>query len=236
MLNSWLAVNVWDDFVECSLSFIRVTREHREMLVKLAKQNTNKAKDSLRKVRTNAMNKLKKSKDKASEDTIRLIEKQVLLPTDVVLMYLTQKITCSCLKWGEWKWNTPSSFTDGTGIGWVSVLDLALHWTLGIRRRRGSCWPSAVFQALSWMLYSTSFILITTKLWGGWWGNWGPQKVDNLPKVTLLVNGSSGIQTQQTDLRGYTLMLSCLCLVVWCGELGTWPCSQCAEWWHFNKS
>lgn len=62
------------------------------MLVKLAKQNTNKAKDSLRKVRTNAMNKLKKSKDKASEDTIRLIEKQVLLPTDVVLMYLTQKI------------------------------------------------------------------------------------------------------------------------------------------------
>ncbi|XP_014444093.1 ribosome-recycling factor, mitochondrial [Tupaia chinensis] len=55
----------------------KVTREHREMLVKLAKQNTNKAKDSLRKVRTNAMNKLKKSKDKASEDTIRLIEKQI---------------------------------------------------------------------------------------------------------------------------------------------------------------
>ena len=54
-----------------------MTREHREMLVKLAKQNTNKAKDSLRKVRTNAMNKLKKSKDKVSEDTIRLIEKQV---------------------------------------------------------------------------------------------------------------------------------------------------------------
>ncbi|XP_076701648.2 ribosome-recycling factor, mitochondrial isoform X6 [Callospermophilus lateralis] len=54
-----------------------VTREHREMLVKLAKQNTNKAKDSLRRVRTNAMNKLKKSKDKTSEDTIRLIEKQI---------------------------------------------------------------------------------------------------------------------------------------------------------------
>uniref|UniRef100_A0A8D1MK20 Ribosome-recycling factor, mitochondrial n=1 Tax=Sus scrofa TaxID=9823 RepID=A0A8D1MK20_PIG len=54
----------------------KVTREHREMLVKLAKQNTNKAKESLRKVRTNAMNKLKKSKDKASEDTLRLIEKQ----------------------------------------------------------------------------------------------------------------------------------------------------------------
>ncbi|KAF6327698.1 mitochondrial ribosome recycling factor [Rhinolophus ferrumequinum] len=55
----------------------KVTREHREMLVKLAKQNTNKAKESLRKVRTSAMNKLKKSKDKASEDTIRLIEKQI---------------------------------------------------------------------------------------------------------------------------------------------------------------
>ncbi|XP_011844858.1 PREDICTED: ribosome-recycling factor, mitochondrial isoform X3 [Mandrillus leucophaeus] len=55
----------------------QVTREHREMLVKLAKQNTNKAKDSLRKVRTNAMNKLKKSKDTVSEDTIRLVEKQI---------------------------------------------------------------------------------------------------------------------------------------------------------------
>lgn len=55
----------------------KVTREHREMLVKLAKQNTNKAKESLRKVRTNAMNKVKKSKDKVSEDTIRLVEKQI---------------------------------------------------------------------------------------------------------------------------------------------------------------
>lgn len=62
------------------------------MLVKLAKQNTNKAKDSLRKVRSNAINKVKKSKDKASEDTIRLIEKQVLLPTDVIFTYLTHKI------------------------------------------------------------------------------------------------------------------------------------------------
>ncbi|XP_072487926.1 ribosome-recycling factor, mitochondrial isoform X3 [Notamacropus eugenii] len=55
----------------------KVTREHREMLVKLAKQNTNKAKDALRKVRTNAMNKLKKSKDTVAEDTIKLIEKQI---------------------------------------------------------------------------------------------------------------------------------------------------------------
>ncbi|XP_058297406.1 ribosome-recycling factor, mitochondrial-like isoform X1 [Hylobates moloch] len=55
----------------------QVIREHREMLVKLAKQNTNKAKYSLRKVCTNAVNKLKKSKDTVSEDTIRLIEKQI---------------------------------------------------------------------------------------------------------------------------------------------------------------
>lgn len=70
----------------------KVTREHREMLVKPAKQNTNKAKENLRKVRTNAMNKLKKSKDKTSEDTIRLIEKQVLWPTDGASVYLTQGI------------------------------------------------------------------------------------------------------------------------------------------------
>lgn len=67
------------------------------MLAKLAKQNTNKAKDSLRKVRTNAMNKLKKSKDKTSEDTIRLIEKQVLFPADVTPLYVIQAFTCSCL-------------------------------------------------------------------------------------------------------------------------------------------
>nr|XP_045016792.1 ribosome-recycling factor, mitochondrial isoform X2 [Jaculus jaculus] len=59
----------------------KVTREHREMLVKLAKQSTNKAKDSLRRVRANAMNKLKKSKDNTSEDTIRLIEKQLQTPS-----------------------------------------------------------------------------------------------------------------------------------------------------------
>ena len=80
------------------------------MMVKLAKQNTNKAKDSLRKVRTNAMNKLKKSKDKVSEDTIRLIEKQVLLPASVVRMCLTQGTTCSCLKRGRVQQNTPDSF------------------------------------------------------------------------------------------------------------------------------
>jgi ribosome recycling factor len=68
------------------------------MLVKLAKQNTNKAKENLRKVRTNAMNKLKKSKDKTSEDTIRLIEKQVLLLTDGTSVYLACVLMLGALK------------------------------------------------------------------------------------------------------------------------------------------
>ncbi|GAB1286285.1 Ribosome-recycling factor, mitochondrial [Apodemus speciosus] len=70
----------------------KVTREHREMLVKLAKQNTNKAKENLRKVRTNAMNKLKKSKDKTSEDTIRLIEKQISQMADDMVAELDRHL------------------------------------------------------------------------------------------------------------------------------------------------
>lgn len=70
----------------------KVTREHREMLVKLAKQNTNKAKDSLRRVRTNAMNKVKKSKDKASEDTVRLIEKQISQMADDTIAELDRHL------------------------------------------------------------------------------------------------------------------------------------------------
>lgn len=56
----------------------RVTREHRENLVKLAKQFSNKAKDSLRRVRSNAISQVKKSKEGVSDDTIHLIEKQVI--------------------------------------------------------------------------------------------------------------------------------------------------------------
>lgn len=55
----------------------RVTREHRENLVKLAKQFSNKAKDLLRRVRSNTISQLKKSKEGVSDDTIHLIEKQV---------------------------------------------------------------------------------------------------------------------------------------------------------------
>lgn len=55
----------------------KVTREHRENLTKLAKQFSNKAKDSLRRVRTSAIAKVKKVKDGHSEDTVRLVEKQI---------------------------------------------------------------------------------------------------------------------------------------------------------------
>ncbi|XP_030624715.1 ribosome-recycling factor, mitochondrial [Chanos chanos] len=55
----------------------KVTREHRENLAKLAKQFSNKAKESLRRVRSNAVTQVKKSKEGVSEDTIRLVEKQI---------------------------------------------------------------------------------------------------------------------------------------------------------------
>ncbi|KTG45109.1 hypothetical protein cypCar_00014001 [Cyprinus carpio] len=58
-------------------NLLRVTREHRENLVKLAKQFSNKAKDSLRRVRTGAVTRVKKSKESVSEDTIHLVEKQI---------------------------------------------------------------------------------------------------------------------------------------------------------------
>ncbi|KAG9477959.1 hypothetical protein GDO78_013119 [Eleutherodactylus coqui] len=54
-----------------------ISREHRENLAKLAKQLTNKAKDSLRKVRSGALQEVKKFKASVSEDTIKLIEKQI---------------------------------------------------------------------------------------------------------------------------------------------------------------
>lgn len=57
--------------------FGRVTREHRENLAKLAKQLSNKAKESLRRVRSSAVTQTKKAKEGHSEDTIRLVEKQV---------------------------------------------------------------------------------------------------------------------------------------------------------------
>lgn len=54
-----------------------MTREHRENLAKLAKQLSNKAKDSLRRVRSNAVTQVKRAKEGHSEDTLRLVEKQV---------------------------------------------------------------------------------------------------------------------------------------------------------------
>ncbi|KAF7700777.1 ribosome-recycling factor, mitochondrial [Silurus meridionalis] len=55
----------------------KVTREHRENLAKLAKQFSNKAKESVRRVRSNTLAQVKRSKEGVSEDTIHLIEKQV---------------------------------------------------------------------------------------------------------------------------------------------------------------
>ncbi|KAG7223922.1 hypothetical protein INR49_015178 [Caranx melampygus] len=55
----------------------KITREHRENLTKLAKQLSNKAKDSLRRARSNSIAQVKKAKEGHSEDTIRLVEKQI---------------------------------------------------------------------------------------------------------------------------------------------------------------
>ncbi|XP_028319361.1 ribosome-recycling factor, mitochondrial [Gouania willdenowi] len=62
----------------------KVTREHRENLSKVAKQFSNKAKESLRKVRSNAVTQAKKAKEGHSEDTIRLVEKQIQQMADSV--------------------------------------------------------------------------------------------------------------------------------------------------------
>ncbi|XP_063172051.1 ribosome-recycling factor, mitochondrial [Candoia aspera] len=60
----------------------KVTREHRENLVAVAKQLTHKAKESLRKVRAEAISQTKKAKSTTSEDTIRLIERQIQQMTE----------------------------------------------------------------------------------------------------------------------------------------------------------
>lgn len=54
-----------------------MTREHRENLAKVAKQLANKAKESLRRVRSGAVTQAKRTKEGHSEDTVRLVEKQV---------------------------------------------------------------------------------------------------------------------------------------------------------------
>ncbi|KAM4663944.1 ribosome-recycling factor, mitochondrial isoform 2-T2 [Discoglossus pictus] len=71
----------------------QVTREHRENLSKLAKQLTNKAKDTLRKVRTSAMQEVKKSKGEVSEDTLKLLEKQIQQMADTVALEMDKQLT-----------------------------------------------------------------------------------------------------------------------------------------------
>lgn len=55
----------------------RVTREHRENLARTAKQLANRAKESLRRVRSGAVAQAKRTKEGHSEDTVRLAERQV---------------------------------------------------------------------------------------------------------------------------------------------------------------
>ncbi|XP_070706708.1 ribosome-recycling factor, mitochondrial [Pempheris klunzingeri] len=70
----------------------KVTREHRENLAKLAKQLSNKAKDSLRKVRSNAVALVKRAKEGHSEDTIRLVEKQIQQMSDSMAVDIDKQL------------------------------------------------------------------------------------------------------------------------------------------------
>ncbi|XP_044000649.1 ribosome-recycling factor, mitochondrial [Gambusia affinis] len=70
----------------------KVTREHRENLAKLAKQFSNKAKDSLRRVRSNSANQVKKAKEGHSEDTIRLVEKQIQQMADNIAAEIDKQL------------------------------------------------------------------------------------------------------------------------------------------------
>ncbi|CAH1272655.1 MRRF [Branchiostoma lanceolatum] len=60
----------------------KVTKEHRENLSKKAKTACNKTKDQIRDIRNQAMKEAKKAKSTVSEDTVRLVEKQVQQLTD----------------------------------------------------------------------------------------------------------------------------------------------------------
>ncbi|KAK5878802.1 hypothetical protein CesoFtcFv8_024179 [Champsocephalus esox] len=71
----------------------KVTREHRENLAKLAKQFGNKAKDSLRRVRSNAVTQVKKTKDAQSEDTLRLVEKQIQQMADNMALDIDKQLS-----------------------------------------------------------------------------------------------------------------------------------------------
>uniref|UniRef100_A0A803JMU6 Ribosome-recycling factor, mitochondrial n=1 Tax=Xenopus tropicalis TaxID=8364 RepID=A0A803JMU6_XENTR len=70
----------------------QVTREHRENLTKLAKQLTNKAKDSLRKARTGAVQEVKKCKEGVSEDIVKLLEKQIQQMADDIATELDKQL------------------------------------------------------------------------------------------------------------------------------------------------
>ncbi|KAF6725881.1 Ribosome-recycling factor, mitochondrial [Oryzias melastigma] len=70
----------------------KVSREHRENLAKTAKQLSNKAKESLRSVRSNAVSQVKKAKEGHSEDILRLIEKQIQQMTDDITAEIDKQL------------------------------------------------------------------------------------------------------------------------------------------------
>ena len=59
-------------------SYLRVTQEYRENLVKTAKATCEQAKQSLRKIRQKGMSDVKKNKTGRSEDDVKSVEKMVV--------------------------------------------------------------------------------------------------------------------------------------------------------------
>lgn len=71
----------------------KITREHRENLAKLAKQFSDKTKDSVRRVRSNAITQVKRAKEGHSEDTIHLVEKRIQQMADSVTLDIDQLLS-----------------------------------------------------------------------------------------------------------------------------------------------
>ena len=69
-----------------SFGVLRLSREGREKLVKLAKSHSEKTKISIRKVLQKGNNEARKLKGQVSEDDIRLTEKQVYVHILCILL------------------------------------------------------------------------------------------------------------------------------------------------------
>ena len=74
------------DDMSCVCNLLRISKEVREKLVKVAKAHSEKTKISIRKVLQKGVSEARKMKGQVSEDDIRLTEKQVCtVQTTVVL-------------------------------------------------------------------------------------------------------------------------------------------------------